>query len=263
MITAPVLAFPNFDKPFRVYTDASGTGIGTVLTQENNNRSHPIAYASRTLTKAETVYPTIEKEALAIVYAVKYFRPYLYGKPFTLITDHRPLKWLIEHQHTSPRLTRWGLLLQEYDITIIHTPGKDNKVADALSRMPCSRVGAILRSKKTPKATNTKHINVTYLPTDTKNKDRLLRDQNNDVIISDIIDRIKSNSLVNPRYYLEDGILFRKSGRFRQLVVPEAMRSELLESYHDDIFGAHLGTKKNYQQANGSLLLARNVSRCQ
>lgn len=86
----PILRFPDFDKRFKLTTDASNFALGAVLSQEG----HPISFASRTLNEHEKNYSTIEKELLAVVWGVKYFRPYLYGKEFDLHTDHQPLKWL-------------------------------------------------------------------------------------------------------------------------------------------------------------------------
>ena len=91
IITEPILQYPNFKKSFIVTTDASNYAIGTVLSQGKIGEDLPIAYASRTLNDAETRYATIEKELLAILFGVENFRPYLYGKKFTLVTDHRPL----------------------------------------------------------------------------------------------------------------------------------------------------------------------------
>ena len=88
----PVLQYlPDFSKPFILNTDASGIAIGSILSQGEINKDRPIAYVSRTLTENEIKCDTYEKEALAIVYCVKHFRLYLYGRKFTLITDHKPL----------------------------------------------------------------------------------------------------------------------------------------------------------------------------
>lgn len=90
-VSAPILVYPEFDKPFLLYTDASDNAIGGVLGQKHVDGEKVIAYWSRQLHKAERQYSTVEKEALAAVSAVKEFYPYLYGFPFTLITDHNPL----------------------------------------------------------------------------------------------------------------------------------------------------------------------------
>lgn len=132
----PILKYPIFTKKFKITTDASNFAIGAVLSQEG----HPIAYASRTLNKTETNYSTIEKELLAIVWGVKYFRPYIYGKEFDLDCDHEPLKWLqvkYNGKDISPRLQRWLVQLGEYNIRVNYIKGKHNNVADFLSRINC------------------------------------------------------------------------------------------------------------------------------
>lgn len=88
---SPVLKYPNFNKPFQLITDASNNALGAVLQQDK----HPICYASRTLNDHEKNYAAIEKELLAIVWATSYFRPYIYGNKFEILSDHQPLKWLL------------------------------------------------------------------------------------------------------------------------------------------------------------------------
>lgn len=130
----PILRYPDFNKKFKIITDASNYAIGAVLTQD----SHPICYASRTLNNHEQNYSTIEKELLAVVWGVRYFRPYLFGREFELQTDHQPIKWLhAKHngKDINPRLQRWLIQLGEYNIKFEYIKGKENKIADFLSRI--------------------------------------------------------------------------------------------------------------------------------
>ncbi|CAK9832061.1 Retrovirus-related Pol polyprotein from transposon 17.6 [Anthophora retusa] len=136
LCTEPILQYPDFTKPFIVTTDASGHAVGAVLSQGKIGRDLPIAYASRLLNAAESNYAVIEKECLAIMYAVQHFRPYLYGREFTLVTDHRPLVWMHNVKDPSPRLVRWRLKLAEFEYRVIYKEGKANMNADALSRNP-------------------------------------------------------------------------------------------------------------------------------
>ena len=122
-----------------VYTDASSTGIGAVLEQDN----HVIAYASRTLTKPERQYSVIQRECLAVVYALKQFRHYLVGRSFNLVTDHAPLQWL-SAQKMEGLLCRWALALQEYDFQITYRKGSQNGNADAIP-MPDQTAVRIVR----------------------------------------------------------------------------------------------------------------------
>ena len=104
---APVLAMPDFTHEFILDTDASNLSIGAVLSQKINDEERPIAYASRTLTKAERQYCVTRKELLAVVYFAKYFKHYLYGKQFTVRTDHSSLRWLLNFKNPEGQLALW------------------------------------------------------------------------------------------------------------------------------------------------------------
>lgn len=130
----PLLQYPDFSRPFVLTTDASGYAIGAILSQGDIGKDLPVAYASRKLSNVEERYSTIEKELLAIVYAVKHFRPYLYGRKFMIVTDHKPLVWLKSVKDRYSRLARWDEELTEYIYEIIYKAGKINLNADALSR---------------------------------------------------------------------------------------------------------------------------------
>lgn len=133
LIMDPILAYPDFEKEFILTTDASDFAIGAVLSQGQIGKDRPIAYASRTLSKAEENYCTTEKELLAIIWAVKHFRPYLYGRRFKLITDHQPL--IYSMTSANQKIIRWKIDLSEFDFETIYKPGRENVVADALSRI--------------------------------------------------------------------------------------------------------------------------------
>ena len=100
-----------------------------------------IAYASRVLSKPERRYCVTRKELLAVVYFIKYFRPYLLGKPFVLRTDHGSLTWLSNFRNPEGQLARWLEALQEYQLQIVHRKGHLHGNADAMSRRPCSQCG--------------------------------------------------------------------------------------------------------------------------
>ena len=136
LITAPILIYPDFEKSFTLYTDASGTGIGAVLSQiGNDGKEHVVAYASRSMNQAEVNYPITDQECLAIVWAIRHFQHYLELQPFTIVTDHSALKWLQTSKIPKGRRARWIMELQQFKFTIKHRPGKANANADALSRM--------------------------------------------------------------------------------------------------------------------------------
>ena len=133
---APVLACPDFNKPFVLQTDASDKGLGVALIQNDHDGDHVIAYASRSLTSSEKKYSVTEKECLAIVWGIEKMRPYLEGYHFTVLTDHQSLRWLHSLKSPSGRLARWSIFLQQYDFEIKYRKGVLNRVADALSRDP-------------------------------------------------------------------------------------------------------------------------------
>ncbi|WVZ80863.1 hypothetical protein U9M48_028305 [Paspalum notatum var. saurae] len=128
--TAPVLAQPDVTKPFDVYCDASGNGLGCVLMQEGR----VVAYASRQLRKHEANYPTHDLELAAVVHALKIWRHYLLGNTCHIYTDHKSLKYILTQPELNMRQRRWLELIKDYDLEIHYHPGKANVVADALSR---------------------------------------------------------------------------------------------------------------------------------
>lgn len=130
-----MVRLPNPEAPFVLRTDASTEGLGAVLLQEGDGLWQPVHYASRKLSSAERNYATVELECLAVVWAVKKFEPYLYGKHFYLQTDHQPLAFLQKAKHINSRLMRWALLFQPYSFTVQVIPGKENVGADFLSRV--------------------------------------------------------------------------------------------------------------------------------
>ena len=133
LITAPVLHLPDCQLPFLLRTDASDIGIGAVLLQRQET-DFPVAYASRKLLPRECSYSTIERECLAIVWAIQKFQSYLYGREFVLETDHQPLVYLQRAKVTNSRILRWALSLQPYRFKIECIKGSENVGADYLSR---------------------------------------------------------------------------------------------------------------------------------
>jgi hypothetical protein len=130
LTTAPVLAQPDNTKPFEVYCDAFGTGLGCVLMQDNR----VIAYASRALRPHEQNYPTHDLELAAVVHALKIWRHYLMGAHYNIYTDHKSLKYIFTQADLNMRQRRWLELIKDYDLEVHYYPGKVNVVADALSR---------------------------------------------------------------------------------------------------------------------------------
>ena len=130
MCTTPVLSTPDFTKTFIVECDASGNGIGAVLMQEGR----PLAFESCQLKGKNLLKPIYEKEMMAILHAIKKWRPYLIGRHFKVKTDHESLKYFLEQRLSSEEQQKWVTKMLGYDFEIIYKKGKDNVVADALSR---------------------------------------------------------------------------------------------------------------------------------
>ena len=134
----PILQLPDGDLPFTLQTDASDTGLGAALLQpcrRDPRKLVPVAFASRTLKGAERNYSTVEKEGLAVFWALQKFHIYLYGREFTLRTDHKPLLYLGQADRLNPRLKRWALLIGLYRFKPEHVPGIENCLPDLLSRV--------------------------------------------------------------------------------------------------------------------------------
>ena len=243
LTTPPILAFPRFTDPFMVSTDASDRAIGGVLSQKQDGHDRVIAYWSRQLTKAERNYSTIEREALAIVGAVKEFYPYLYGFKFQLFTDHNPLTSLKTLKDTGGRLTRWLLFLQQFDFTIAYKKGTNNSNADALSRRP-------------PDNHPTVSAVGTCIPL--ADSDTLANAQQNDSQLADLKCHIEQGTLPQrcPRglckCFIKDGLLCREykdstsQMTYLQIVVPPSLKTMILQELHNNM--GHFGTKKTFDQ---------------
>ncbi|GJS02134.1 reverse transcriptase domain-containing protein [Tanacetum coccineum] len=132
---APILVAPDWDLPFKIMCDASDYAVGAVLGQRKTKHFQPIHFASKTMTYAQAHYTTTEKELLAVVYAFEKFQPYLVLSKTIVYTDHSNLKYLLSKQDAKPRLIRWILLLQEFDVIIRDKKRVENLVADHLSRL--------------------------------------------------------------------------------------------------------------------------------
>ena len=136
LIEPPILKRPLPHGVFTLQTDWSTKAIAAVLCQEQDGRECTIAYASKSLTPTERNYSATEGECLAIIWACKHFRHYLWGRAFFLQTDHQALKWLMSTTDLTGKLARWSLKLQEYTFEIKYRPGSANGNADALTRLP-------------------------------------------------------------------------------------------------------------------------------
>ena len=248
LTTAPILGYPDISREFIIHTDASGYGIGAVLSQMQSRTLNPgtneesktdsretdnevvIAYTSKHLTNTQVKWSTTEKEAYAIVHAIKTFYHYLYGSDFTIVTDHRPLEFLMSKKEPTGRLARWSLFLQPFNLHIKYRPGKSNQNADCLSRIPVNMI------------------------------------KSNKILVQDWIDAQKADSfckivlqdLTQPNQQIKESLKRRttEEDSFQKLpnqllatatgkiIVPTTLQREILEVHHDHRLAGHLGMAK-------------------
>ena len=137
LMTSPILAQPDWEKPFILQTDASAMGLGAILTQKDDQgHDTVICYASKGNSATERNYDAYKLECLAVVWAVEQYRYYLEGRPFTVQTDNAAVSWLNNKKEPKGQITHWIIRLQEYDIKYTHRPGKQNSNVDPISRIP-------------------------------------------------------------------------------------------------------------------------------
>ena len=134
LCSEPVLHLPDFDKPSFLQTDASDTGLGSILLQQEGQEKFPVLFLSRKLLPPERNYSVIEKECLALVWAIRSLDSYLQGREFTVLTDHAPLLYINKAKNENGRVLRWALTLNHYRFRIQSVAGKDNHGPDFLSR---------------------------------------------------------------------------------------------------------------------------------
>uniref|UniRef100_A0A1Y1K180 RNA-directed DNA polymerase n=2 Tax=Photinus pyralis TaxID=7054 RepID=A0A1Y1K180_PHOPY len=227
LTSTPILSSPDFSKPFSLQCDASDFGLGCVLTQGDNDEETVIAYASRTLNKAERNYTVTERELLAVIFAIEKFRAYIEGTHFTVYTDHHALIWLHNIKEPAGRLARWSIKLSQFSFTIKHRKGKCNVVPDALSRAPLE-VNA---------------IQVTENEFDPWYRKMLIK--------------VTEHPQNFPDWKVEDGLLFKyvpiKHNILSNLiewrrVVPKCARGEILRLCHDEPTSGHFGVTKTYHK---------------
>ena len=132
LVIAPIMATPDWNKEFERMCDASDYAMGAVLGQRTNKIFKAIYYASKTFNEAQEHYLTIEKEMLATMFSCEKFRPYILGSHVIIYTDHAAIKYLISKKDVKPRLIRWVLLLQEFELKIKDKRGSENLIVDHL-----------------------------------------------------------------------------------------------------------------------------------
>ena len=234
LTSSPILRHFCPSAPIEVHTDASSVGVGAVLIQRHSLKEHVIAYASRSLSKAEQNYTVTEQECLAVVFAVQRFRCYLYGNPFTVVTDHHSLCWLVNLRDPCGRLSRWALRLQEFNFTVVYKSGRQHADADCLSRLP----------HRTTADDDDNFDGYLASMSPTFPDLRVFKtEQRKDKALTSLF----SAALDSPtdRFCVRDGLLYKKNfapgGARFLLVVPTSLRLPVLHVMHDDATSGHLG----------------------
>ena len=252
--SALILAHFSISAPTCVVVDPSPWALGAVLLQQQSDSTYrPIAFGSRSLTETEMKYSQTEKEALAIVFGCEHFHLYLYGKPFEMETDHRPLEYIFKPKASGKpapvRVERWLLKLQEYDFTVIYRPGPQN-LADALSRL----LNNNLRSNMESCADRYVHYLAEQLTPVAMNTAEIQEHSKNDPELIQVRQYIEKNQphRLPPQYKSleqELGIVDNIILRGNRIILPVKLRNKAIELAHED----HAGMTKTKQRIPSKL----------
>ncbi|KAG7572472.1 Ribonuclease H-like superfamily [Arabidopsis suecica] len=261
LVTAPVVQAPNWDYPFEIMCDASDYAVGAVLGQRIDKKLHVIYYASRTLDEAQGRYATTEKELLAVVFAFEKFRSYLVGSKVTVYTDHAALRHIYAKKDTKPRLLRWILLLQEFDMEIVDKKGIENGAADHLSRMRMEEATPIDDSMPEEQLLAVKCYKLAYNKKEFEEACAVKEEEFpwyadivNYLICGEIpkyLDAYQKKKFFRDinHYYWDEPYLYKKGtdGLFRRCIAEEEVQG-VLEHCHGSAYGGHFATFKTVQK---------------
>lgn len=243
LVSSKVLTHYSPDLPIRMAGDASAYGVGAVISHVlPDGTERPVAFASRTLSSSEKNYAQVEKEALSLIFGIKRFHYYLYGRPFTIVTDHKPLTAILGPKKGIPplaaaRLQRWAWILSAYQYEIEFRPTNDHCNADGLSRLPLSE------SAPTNAVSEVKIFNISQMEALPVNTRQLRAATASDSILSKVFRYTRNgswphkippalSSFADKRNELtvEEGCLLWGI----RVIVPKTLREKLLKELHQD-----------------------------
>ena len=264
LCSSPILKYPDFNKEFHIYTDASLVGISACLMQEHKGVLHPLSYVSKCLSETQRRYSTTKKETLALIYGLEQFRELILYYPVHVYTDHMPLLGILKRKTKDACITRWCLLVQEYKITLHYLPGKENIFSDVLSRLvdvrdQCSSLPEELDDKLLSNLLSIEEEKTFQEMIPVKmswNEEELRKAQQNDANCSTIIKNLISGGaettnkiscfrMLNKVLYVRRNI---KRGENTNVYlvpyVPESLMRKAFESIHTESSAGHQGFER-------------------
>ena len=277
----PLLAYPDVNKPYKLYCDASDTCIGACLTQECSNDKNqlygvannekPIFFLSHRLSRTQEKWPIIEKEAYAIHYALQKLDHYLHGAEFVIKTDHKPLKYILESPMQNKKIQVWALNISSYNAKIEFLNGQANLIADLLSRSPPEnekpdssieedvsdktfQINTLNSNNFSPKmfASCKLKENEPEKPVQTFEEFDMLTEQQNDPEIMQIIKQLNSgveNKAIQKKYLIIDQLLYYITNPdddpIMRLYIPSHIKEYVITQYHDK--NGHMGIQKVFE----------------
>lgn len=236
----PVLMIFDPNSPIELHTDASAIGYGAILIQKRDGKNHAVAYFSKRTSPAESRYHSYELETLAVVNAVKYFKHYLHGNKFTIVTDCNALKSSHKKVDLTPRVHRWWAFLQAYDFEVVYRDGKRMCHADFLSRNPLP---------PSPfERVEQRRVDIASLPEHWLKAEQQ-KDPNIVQLIQDLNDH-KMDEHIAKTYEVRSSVLYRKiqrNNRSRWLpIVPQSLRWSVINTAHESLM--HVGWEKTLEK---------------
>lgn len=255
LMCPPVLCHYDPQAELELRTDACDYGIGGILLQVKDGEKKVLTYLSRTLNPAERNYSITEKECLAVKWCIKQLRHYLYGRCFTVVTDHCSLCWLLNLREPNGRLARWALELQPYDFKIVYKSGKTHADADCISRNPLYEPTNLVQFVEV----DMESVAVFSIKADEQDLGEVKGEQEQDSYCKRYLDIITDESIpLNVRqkkaksFKIFNQLLYKQVSRQKKrryvLVIPKSQIQRVLTECHDVPTAGHLGVTKTYDR---------------